>query len=92
MNEVEALVEACTARLSRELSQQGVEVTLVPGRGRRERLVRFRQRWRDHFRDPVVSTDPESDALDLLSIAGLPFTKELTHSTTCIPRTPDVLL
>ena len=52
----------------------------MPGRGRRRRTVRFRQRWRDVFRDPVVSSDRETYALDLLSTAGLPFTKELMRT------------
>jgi hypothetical protein len=42
--------------------------------------VGFRQRWRDVFRNPAVSTDRETYALDLLSAAGLPFTKELTRA------------
>jgi hypothetical protein len=72
--------EACTARLNRERSHHGVEVTLLAGRGRRGRTVRFRQRWRDVFRNPVVSSDRETYALDLLSAAGLPFTKELART------------
>jgi hypothetical protein len=66
--------------LARQMAHQGVEVTLVPGRARRGRMIRFRQQWRDVFRDPAVGMDDDSYSSELLATAGLPFTKELTRA------------
>lgn len=72
--------EACAVRLGHVMAAQGAEAVLIAGHGRRRRMIRIRQRLRDVFRQPVISMDNASRALDLLHVAGLPLTSELERA------------
>lgn len=72
--------EACAVRLGHAMAAQGAEIMLIAGRGRRRRMIRIRQRWRDVFRQPAIMMDSASRALDLLHVAGLPLTSELERA------------